>query len=86
MITVRARVLNGRLVVDEPIDLPDGTELELVAEEESDKTKIATLLRNSAAAEDRLTDEDARELRTIRERGEFTSHDDMKRKLAARKT
>ena len=30
MIRVRARVRNGRLVVDEPTDLPDGTELELV--------------------------------------------------------
>ncbi len=29
--TVRARVRNGRLLVDEPTDLPEGTELELVA-------------------------------------------------------
>lgn len=27
--TLRARVHNGRLVVDEPTDLPDGTEVEL---------------------------------------------------------
>lgn len=31
MLTVRARVKNGRLVVDEPTDLPDGTEVELAA-------------------------------------------------------
>jgi hypothetical protein len=29
--TVRARVTNGRLVVDEPTDLPEGTEVELVS-------------------------------------------------------
>lgn len=32
--TVRANVRNGRLIVDEPTDLPDGTELDLVAAEE----------------------------------------------------
>ena len=31
MMTVRARVKNGRLVVDEPTDLPEGTEVELAA-------------------------------------------------------
>jgi hypothetical protein len=30
MMTVRARVKNGRLVVDEPTELPEGTEMELV--------------------------------------------------------
>jgi hypothetical protein len=34
MLTVRARVRNGRLVVDEPTDLPEGTELELAASED----------------------------------------------------
>ena len=29
--TVRARVRNGRLTLDEPTDLPEGTEVELVA-------------------------------------------------------
>lgn len=29
VLTVRARVKNGRLVVDEPTDLPEGTEVEL---------------------------------------------------------
>ena len=33
MLTVRARVRNGRLVVDEPTDLPEGTELELATSE-----------------------------------------------------
>jgi len=31
MMTVRGRVRNGRLVVDEPTDLPEGTEVELAA-------------------------------------------------------
>lgn len=29
MMTLRARVKNGRLVVDEPTDLPEGAEVEL---------------------------------------------------------
>jgi len=29
MMTVRARVTNGRLVLDEPTDLPEGAEVEL---------------------------------------------------------
>ncbi len=32
--SLRARVKNGRILVDEPTDLPDGTELDLVAVEE----------------------------------------------------
>jgi hypothetical protein len=31
---LRARVHNGRILVDEPTDLPDGTELDLIAAEE----------------------------------------------------
>lgn len=34
MLTVRARVRNGRLVVDEPTDLPEGTELELATSDD----------------------------------------------------
>lgn len=30
MLSVRARVRNGRLVLDEPTDLPEGLEVELV--------------------------------------------------------
>lgn len=32
MSTIRARVRNGRLIVDEPTDLPEGTELDLVVD------------------------------------------------------
>jgi hypothetical protein len=31
MLTVRARVRNGRLVLDEPTDLPEGAEVQLEA-------------------------------------------------------
>jgi hypothetical protein len=33
---LRARVLNGRLVLDEPTTLPEGTVLDLVADDEGD--------------------------------------------------
>jgi hypothetical protein len=36
MSPLRARVENGRIVLNEPTTLPDGTVLELVAEDESD--------------------------------------------------
>lgn len=36
MANLRARVLNGRLVMDEPTDLPEGTVLELVADDGGD--------------------------------------------------
>jgi len=34
--SVRARVKNGRLVLDEPTSLPDGTVVDLVADDEGD--------------------------------------------------
>ena len=34
--TVRARVKNGRLTLDEPTDLPEGAEVELVAVTDDD--------------------------------------------------
>ena len=36
MSPVRARVEKGRLVLDEPTTLPDGTVIDLVADDESD--------------------------------------------------
>ncbi len=36
MSTVRARVIGGRLVVDEPSTLPEGTVLDLVVDDEGD--------------------------------------------------
>lgn len=34
---VRATVRNGRLTVDQPVDLPDGTVLDLVVDDEGDE-------------------------------------------------
>ena len=36
MTPLRARVENGRLLLDEPTALPDGTELDLVVDDEGD--------------------------------------------------
>lgn len=36
MSTIRARVRDGRLIVDEPTDLPEGTELDLVIDDAGD--------------------------------------------------
>jgi hypothetical protein len=36
MSTIRARVRNGRLIVDEPTDLPEGAELDLVIDDAGD--------------------------------------------------
>ncbi len=36
MSSIRARVRNGRLIVDEPTSLPEGTELDLVVDDEGD--------------------------------------------------
>jgi len=34
---LRARVVNGRLVMNEPCDLPEGTELDLVLADDADE-------------------------------------------------
>ena len=36
MSAIRARVRNGRLIVDEPTSLPEGTELDLVIDDADD--------------------------------------------------
>jgi hypothetical protein len=36
MVRVKARVRGGRLVVDEPTDLPEGSEVELIEADEAD--------------------------------------------------
>ena len=36
MSTIRARVRNGRLIVDEPTNLPEGTEFDLVIDDAGD--------------------------------------------------
>ena len=53
--TIKARVRAGRLLVDEPTDLPDGTEVELLPLDpgdwldEADRAALHEALRESAA-------------------------------------
>jgi hypothetical protein len=54
-LTLKARVRSGRLIMDEPIDLPEGTEVELVpadsgdALDEQDRARLNAALERSAA-------------------------------------
>jgi len=65
-VTIKARVTAGRLVVDEPTDLPEGTEVELLALDpgdwldEADRAALHAALAESDAdvAEGRLVDAD----------------------------
>lgn len=71
--TVRARVKNGRLTLDEPTDLPEGAEVELVAKADDDEDW-------------HLTDEDVAELqRSIAQadHGEVVPADVVLRELRA---
>jgi hypothetical protein len=64
--TLKARVRAGRLVVDEPTDLPDGTEIELLPLDpgdwldEVDRAALHAALRESEidVAADRLVEAD----------------------------
>ena len=53
--TIKARVRAGRLLVDEPTDMPDGTEVELLPLDpgdwlnEADRTALHEALRESDA-------------------------------------
>jgi hypothetical protein len=72
--TIKARVRAGRLVVDEPTELPEGTEVELLPLDpgdwldDTDRAALHRALRESDAdmAADRLVDaeEILRELRS----------------------
>jgi len=54
MRALKAHVRGGRLVLDEPTDLPDGTEVELtlVEDDEFDPKERARLLKELDAAQD----------------------------------
>ncbi len=52
MMTLRARVTNGRIHLDEPTDLPEGTELELLVVDELDETERARLHAALRASEE----------------------------------
>ena len=62
--TIKAKVSSGRLILDEPTDLPEGTEVELLPLDpgdwldETDRAALHTALRDSNAdvAAGRLVD------------------------------
>ena len=53
-LTLKARVRGGRLVLDEPVDLPEGTEVELVPADDgdglddADRARLHEALRRSS--------------------------------------
>jgi len=72
---IRARVKNGRLIIDEPTDLPEGTVLDLVQDDEGDdltaeerKALHAELRRGVRAAKDGETRPAAKVLAELRAR------------------
>lgn len=48
-VTLRAHVDNGRIVVDEPVELPDGTSLQVVVVDNGDQLDDADRSRLHAA-------------------------------------
>lgn len=74
MATLRGHVEGGRIVVDEPIDLPDGTEVEIAVAEDDGMT--AEERADVEASIDRGLDQAAR--------GEGSPADEVLRRLRAR--
>lgn len=76
MRSLKARVVNGRLVMDEPSDLPEGTELDLVVADDGDEMSdaeraaledsIETSLEEAKAGKLIPADEVLRNLRSLR--------------------
>jgi len=63
MKTIRARVINGRLVVDEPTAFPEGTELDLCFADEGDELSDEERARLHEALRAAWKDVQAGELR-----------------------
>ena len=57
MNALKARVVGGRFVIDEPTDLPEGTELYLVPVSEEDEDRSDIDAANQAVAEAQAKDE-----------------------------
>ena len=66
MKTLKARVQNGRIVVNEPTDLPDGTELELLPTTEFDDVANMDPAEREALEESiRVSEEEIRRGETV---------------------
>ena len=74
---IRARVHNGRLVVNIPTELPEGTVLDLVVDDEGDDLDEAELSALRASVERSVRQIDA---------GQGRSAEDVLRDLRARRT
>jgi hypothetical protein len=74
-LTLRARVRGGRLILDEPIDLPEGSEVELVLAREEDDLDEADRARLHAAVD---------RARAQVQRGETVGKDDFVARLSAK--
>jgi hypothetical protein len=86
VLTVRACVRNGRLVVDEPTDLPEGTEVELVADDVPVPDAVVDARLDAALpADEPLSTDEAEDLRRIRASIAFSSHEEVGAKLRARR-
>ncbi len=82
MVTIKAVVKNGRLMVDAPTDLPDGPVALKVVGREDDPVRRA--LDNAPIDDEPETPEEAAAVAEAREsvaRGEVVSHEEMKRRL-----
>ncbi|MBO6935155.1 MAG: hypothetical protein JJ863_09265 [Deltaproteobacteria bacterium] len=74
--SVRATVRNGRLIVDQPTDLPEGTVLDLVVDDEGDQLDEAERRALNAAISRSLEQAQA---------GETAPADEVLQKLRARR-
>lgn len=57
MHALKAKVVNGRIVIDEPTELPEGTELYLVPVSEEDEDRLDVEEANKVLAEMKATGE-----------------------------
>ncbi len=67
MASLKARVTNGRLVLNEPTDLPDGTEVRLVIDTDGDDLDDEERAALYADLDESLADADAGKTRPAEE-------------------
>jgi hypothetical protein len=66
MHALKAKVVNGRFVIDEPTELPEGTELYLVPVSEEDEDRLDVEEANKVLAEMKATGEQSIPLSEIK--------------------
>ena len=68
MHALKAKVVNGRFIIEESTELPEGTELYLVPVSEEDEDRLDVEEANQVLAEMKATGEQARAATTAAER------------------